>query len=90
MAEPLDTFPDFTTAVVQRLQAGRVSYGDRSFALPPFDLLGEIEEELLDVCGWAFILWTRLQAISPRLQGSESPGALPADPGGAGRTGEAS
>ena len=31
-----------------RLKAGRVSYGDRSFSLPPERLAGEVEEELMN------------------------------------------
>jgi hypothetical protein len=73
MSDPLDRFPDFVAKAAQRRQAGRQTYGDRSFTCAPSELLGEIEEELLDVCAWSFILWTRLQALSPRLQTPDSP-----------------
>jgi hypothetical protein len=35
---------------------------------PPGELLGEInEEQLVDVCGWAFVLWCRLRDLEQRL-----------------------
>lgn len=58
-----DRWPEFVSAVAARLQAGAREYGDRSFHRPPTELVGEIEEELLDVCAWTFILWTRVRAI---------------------------
>jgi hypothetical protein len=53
----------FLYMVRARLDAGRVEYGDRSFSRDPDALLKEIEEELLDVVGWASILFARLQRI---------------------------
>jgi len=37
----------------------------------PADLLSEIEEELLDVCGWSFVLWCRLHRLRVILDGSD-------------------
>ncbi|MBI4517343.1 MAG: hypothetical protein HY699_16185 [Deltaproteobacteria bacterium] len=60
-AEPMtDTFP---TAVAKRLDVGAVAYGDRSFQQPPGELTDEIEQELLDVCAWSYILWCRVRAL---------------------------
>jgi hypothetical protein len=53
----------FTAAVSQRREQGRHVYGDRSFHRAPEALVGEIAEELLDVAGWAFILWVRLDRM---------------------------
>jgi hypothetical protein len=77
MAEPPTDFLRFVSEVALRLEAGRESYGDHSFACAPSELLGEIEEELLDVAGWSFILWCRLQALSPRLQTPPPPRPSP-------------
>jgi hypothetical protein len=63
----ISQFPDFCSAVSARLAAGAREYGDVSFARPPAELLGEIEQELLDVFGWGFILWWQLQEIRRRL-----------------------
>ena len=35
----------------------------RSLDRPSVELAGEIEEELLDICAWSFILWTRLRGL---------------------------
>ncbi|MFI5364973.1 MAG: hypothetical protein ACHQ4J_05055 [Candidatus Binatia bacterium] len=61
------TFPTFAAAVESRLQQGAQTYGDRSFQQTPDVLAGEIEQELLDVCAWSFILWCRLRALRERL-----------------------
>lgn len=62
-ADPLASWPSFVAEASSRLEAGRAAYGDRSFSLPPAELAREVEEELLDVAAWAFILWTRVRAI---------------------------
>ncbi len=56
-------FSDFAAAVEGRLQQGATTYGDRSFHREPADLAGEVEQELLDVCAWSFILWCRVRAL---------------------------
>lgn len=58
-----DHFEAFAAAVASRLEQGAKIYGDRSFALPADVLAGEVEQELLDVCAWSFILWCRLRAL---------------------------
>jgi hypothetical protein len=63
-ADPLDGFDAFARAVRKRLAAGRESYHDESFARPPSELLGEVAEELLDVCGWAYVTWHRVQQLA--------------------------
>lgn len=68
--DPLASFPRFASDVRSRLEAGARAYGDKSFSAEPAVLLEEIRQELLDVCGWAFVLATRLEAIAA---------ALPAD-----------
>ena len=54
----LDDWLGFAEAVRARLD-----YGDRSFPSYPAALLDEVAEELLDVCGWCYVLWSRLRAI---------------------------
>ena len=61
--EALAGFPEFMATIRQRLEVGRIQYGDASFDRPEAELIGEIEQELEDVCGWAFVLWTRLRKI---------------------------
>lgn len=57
----------YTAAVGGRLAAGQRVYGDASLEAPPLALVGEIEDELLDLAGWGFILWRRLRALRRRL-----------------------
>lgn len=57
----------FAELVAARLEKGRELYGDRSFSLEPLELTKEVEEEILDVCAWSFILWMRLRALRRRL-----------------------
>jgi hypothetical protein len=47
----------------ERLEAGARTYGEASFQRHATELAAEIEEELLDVSGWAFILWCRLRRL---------------------------
>ncbi len=62
--EALDTqFPDFIRQVRGRLDQGRREYGDSSLQRSPADLLGELAEECLDIAGWGFILWARIERI---------------------------
>lgn len=59
---------EFVGVLHKRLEAGELAYGDASFEKAPTQLIGEIAEELLDVCGWAFVLWVRLQRLQARLE----------------------
>lgn len=63
MSDPLEQWPAFVERVRARLEAGREPYGDRSFERPMSELVGEIEQELLDVCGWAFIAFERMERL---------------------------
>ena len=60
---PLEDWPQFMESVRLRMEKGREAYGDRSFLRPPGELAGEVEEELLDVAGWSFILWNRVRIL---------------------------
>jgi hypothetical protein len=52
----LRLWPEFILSVLSRLETGTQTYGDRSFRMQPAELSGEVEEELFDVTGWAFVL----------------------------------
>jgi hypothetical protein len=65
-----DRFPEFVANVEARLEAGRAAYGDRPFSRAPAELAGEVEEELLDVCAWAFILWARVRRLRRMTEGA--------------------
>ena len=61
--DPLAGWPAFAAAVRARIERGREAFGDRSFARPPGELVGEIREEIWDLCAWSYILATRLDGI---------------------------
>lgn len=63
----LPRLSEFTAALHGRVSRGRDTYGDSSFHRPFADVLEEIEEELLDVAGWGFVLWCRVRALRERL-----------------------
>lgn len=62
----MESWQEFMEAVRLRMEKGRQTYGDASFSRTPLELAGEVEEELLDVCGWSFILWSRLRVLVER------------------------
>jgi len=51
----------FTGLVQQRLRRGAREYNNESFSRDPRELLHELQEECLDLAGWAFILHARLK-----------------------------
>jgi hypothetical protein len=62
-----DDYDVFLTKLDEKVAAGAVKYGNASFSLPVQRTLDEIELELLDICGWSFITWTRLQTLKKAL-----------------------
>lgn len=58
-----ELYTEFEAKLHVRLQEGARTYGDKSFSADPQALAREIEQELLDIAGWGFILWTRLQRL---------------------------
>ena len=66
--DPLDAWPAFAVRVRQRLEAGRAAYGDTSFSRDPVELLNELQQEALDLAGWGFVLFRRIEAAQLALQ----------------------
>jgi hypothetical protein len=50
---------DFLQDLDARLAAGALEHGDRSIAKPVSAILDELEQELIDLPGWSFILWAQ-------------------------------
>lgn len=57
----------FCRSVQNRLEAGRITYGDSSFDRPLTVLIEEIRQECEDQAGWAFIAWTRLNELEEKV-----------------------
>ena len=70
--ETRPTLAEFVEAIRARLAKGAIEYGDRSFERPASDLLGEISEELADVCGWAFVLWALVHRLREQVEQVEA------------------
>ena len=60
-------FPAFTDQIKNRLKQGAREYGDASFSKDPLTLLNEIQQEVLDICGWSFILSERIEGIKSKI-----------------------
>ena len=60
-------FPEFVKRLEARLEKGHREYGDKSFDASLAELTDEIEEELLDVCGWTVIMFARLQGLRTKM-----------------------
>lgn len=44
-----------------RLRTAAQEYGDSSFTRPVREIVGELEQGLLDVAGWRLIAWVRIR-----------------------------
>ncbi len=62
----------------ERLEQGRHVYEDRSFSADPAELLAELQQEALDLAGWGFVLWSRLEAMRAALDQREPSEEVPA------------
>ncbi len=54
---------DFVKALWEKMDKGRQEHTDASFDKPATDLVDEITEEILDICGWSVLLYTRLKRL---------------------------
>lgn len=56
----------FQRDVATRMRKGQEEYGDRSFRSSPLALIEELKEEVLDIAGWGYVLWKRLDDFERR------------------------
>lgn len=61
--EAIRQYPVFTEGVHARLIAGRETYGDISFERPVAEFLDELQQECMDLSGWGFILWGKIEKM---------------------------
>lgn len=57
----------FIERLDSRMKKGADEYQNKSFSKDISWLLVEVEEELLDICGWGYIAWLRLQKMQGAL-----------------------
>lgn len=65
---------EFCSELERRLRRGADEYGDASFLRPCDALIGEIQEELLDICGWSFVAWCRLRRVREAIERADLDG----------------
>ena len=61
-------FNDFMARIQQRIETAEQTYGDRSLHDTTIHLLSELEEEVLDIAGWGFFLWKRMQVMRDKFK----------------------
>jgi len=59
-------FKKFIKQLDIKLKRGEKEYGDNSFYRSNSELLGELEQECIDLAGWGLILYSKLQEIKNR------------------------
>ena len=62
-----EVFSGFISKLHSRMNIGHEEYGDESFDRPLLALINEIEEELLDICGWGMITYSRIHDIKGKI-----------------------
>lgn len=68
LCDPLDKWDAFISQARERMEQGRIEYGDRSFSRDPDALLAEIQQEALDLCNWGFVAWHRVERMRAALR----------------------
>jgi len=63
----------FLEAAIERLEKGAREYGAKSFTMQPGELLEELQQEALDLAGWGFVLWKRLELLKAAAALAEGP-----------------
>lgn len=58
---------EFLASLDARLDQGAKDYGEKSFSRSLPELLGELEQELLDQAGWAYVSWCKIQRMKAAL-----------------------
>ena len=65
-------WPKFERAIKEKLAAGYKEYGDKSFDGPLDWTIKELEAEAIDIVGWGFILWCKIQRYKNRAANLQS------------------
>lgn len=73
MTEERQLRAEFLESLACRLEAGAAEYGNKSFQKNYAQLKNEMEQELLDIAGWAYVMWAKLKIEFLHPRKSESP-----------------
>jgi len=66
---------EFLLSLSERLSAGAREYGNASFNRPVGQTAEEILSEVLDIAGWAYVLWVQLKTRLEALELAAGPAA---------------
>jgi hypothetical protein len=69
---PRDEFEKFVALLEKKLDVGAQQYGDASFSKHGVKIIDDVMEELMDVCGWSFVLYVKVNRLKERLANWES------------------
>ena len=59
---------DFVDRLYRKCAAGEATYGDKSFTTSTDAGIREVQEELVDVAGWAMVEWIKLERLRESLK----------------------
>ncbi len=66
-------FPDyygpFLRDLGEKLKRGQDVYGSSSFLRSENELLSELQQEALDLAGWGYVLYAKIEAMKQRGEG---------------------
>lgn len=64
---PLTEKEKYFWELEKRLKIGAECYGDKSFDKTEGRLLQDIQEEILDIAGWSYILWAKIERLKSKI-----------------------
>lgn len=66
----MTSFPDhygtFLYELGKKLERGQQLYGSSSFKKSEGELLEELQQEAVDLAGWGYILWAKIEALKSK------------------------
>jgi hypothetical protein len=65
-------WPRFQERVRARVEQGKRDYGDSSFLRSTPEVLDELQQEIEDINGWAFLIWSRIETFRLHLAAKEN------------------
>lgn len=58
----------YSEAVKRKLISGQKDYGDSAGTRNIFELISEVQDELVDIAGWSSWLWWRVEKMKVKLK----------------------
>ena len=68
---PAESRAAFFERLHEKLEQGAKEHGDKSFDLTAPRLIEELQAEALDLAGWGWILWDRLERLRVAAEAAE-------------------